>query len=81
MTGDDCAKEGGTEDVHHRYRISWLFVFVNLTDPGGEGQNTITGHGKNETGRCNDRNAGALYNVMLITEAVRLWKGIHQDQT
>ena len=60
MTGKDRAKEAGTEYVHHCYGISRLFVVVNLANPGGEGQDTVTGNGKNESGGSYDRDASAL---------------------
>ena len=72
MTGEDRAEEGGTEDVHDRHGVSWLFVFVDLANPGREGKNTIAGHSENETGRCDDCDAGTLRKVMSIFDAVKL---------
>ena len=72
MTREDRAEDSGTEDVHGRYSVSWLFVSVDLADPGGERENAIAGHGKNETGRCDDCDAGTLPKVMSIVEAVNL---------
>jgi len=45
-----------------------LFVFVDLTDPGGEGQDTITGHSKNQAGCSDDCNAGTLRKAVSVIE-------------
>ena len=60
MAGEDRAEDAGTEDIHDRHCVSWLFVFVYLTDPGGEGQDTVTGHGEDKTGGSNDHSGSAL---------------------
>lgn len=60
MAGEDRAEDAGAEDVHDRYGVSRLFAIVNLADPGGEGQDTVTGHGKNESRGSDDRDASTL---------------------
>jgi hypothetical protein len=71
LTGEDRAEEAGTEDVHDRYGVSWLFVFVHLADPGGKGEDTIAGHGENETGGGDDCDTGTLCKVTSIFGGVK----------
>lgn len=71
MTGEDGAEEAGTEDVHDCHGVSRLFVAVDLANPGGEGQDTVTGHGKNKSGGSDDRDTSALCTGTIVSVAGR----------
>lgn len=70
MTGEDGAEETCTEHVHDGHCVPWLFGTVDFANPGREGQNTVAGHGEDETGGGDDRYTSTLGTgkAMSITE-------------
>ena len=70
MACKDRAEDAGAIDVHDSHRVSWYFAFVYLRDPGGKGQDAITGYRKNQTGSCGDRGGSSLHKseAVSITE-------------
>lgn len=57
---DRGRREGTTHDSNKDYGITRLSVLVNLSNPGGSGEDTVTGDGRDETGGSDDGDGHVL---------------------